>query len=117
HQTVVFANGKILQVGDDKKVTAPAGAQVIDGTGKTLIPGLVMLHEHMYYTVQAGSLFNIAEMPFSFPRLYLAGGATTIRTAGSIEPQTDLAIKRLIGEGKTLGPDMDVTAPYIEEQG
>jgi imidazolonepropionase-like amidohydrolase len=63
----------------------------------------------------AGKLFNIAEMPWSFPRLYLAGGATTIRTGGSIEPQTDLNIKRLIGEGKMLGPDMDVTAPYFEE--
>jgi len=116
-QTVLVANGKIQQIGDAKLIKVPAGMQVIDGTGKTLIPGLVMLHEHMYYTVQAGTFFNIAEMPFSFPRLYLAGGATTIRTAGSTEPQTDLAIKRLVAEGKMIGPDMDVTAPYIEEQG
>jgi imidazolonepropionase-like amidohydrolase len=116
-QTVIINNGKIQQVGDAKRIAVPNGAQVIDGTGKTLTPGLVMLHEHMYYTVMDGGFFNIAEMPFSFPRLYLAGGATTIRTAGSIEPQTDLAIKRLISEGKTLGPDMDVTAPYIEEAG
>lgn len=116
-QTVVIKDGKIDQIGDAKNITLPTGIQVIDGTGKTLTPGLVMLHEHMYYTVMDGSLFNIAEMPYSFPRLYLAGGATTIRTAGSIEPQTDFAIKRLITEGKQLGPDMDVTAPYIEEQG
>jgi imidazolonepropionase-like amidohydrolase len=117
NQTIVFSNGKIQQVGDAAKVKVPEGAQVIDGTGKTIIPGLVMLHEHMYYTIPAGTFFNIAEMPYSFPRLYLAGGATTIRTAGSTEPQTDLAIKRLVGEGKMIGPDMDVTAPYIEEQG
>jgi imidazolonepropionase-like amidohydrolase len=117
NQTVIINKGKIEQVGDAAKIKVPEGAQLIDGTGKTLIPGLVMLHEHMYYTMPAGSFFNIAEMPYSFPRLYLAGGATTIRTAGSIEPQTDLAIKRLIGEGKMIGPDMDVTAPYIEEQG
>jgi imidazolonepropionase-like amidohydrolase len=117
NQTVVFTDGKIVQVGDDQSITPPAGAQVIDGTGKTLIPGLVMLHEHMYYTLPVGNYFNIAEMPYSFPRLYLAGGATTIRTAGSIEPQTDLALKRMITAGKIIGPDMDVTAPYIEEQG
>lgn len=117
NQTVVFSNGKIQQVGDAGTIKVPEGAQVIDGAGKTIIPGLVMLHEHLYYTVPAGTFFNIAEMPYSFPRLYLAGGATTIRTAGSIEPQTDLAIKRLIGEGKMIGPDIDVTAPYIEEQG
>lgn len=103
-QTVIINNGKIQQVGDAKRIAVPNGAQVIDGTGKTLTPGLVMLHEHMYYTVMDGGFFNIAEMPFSFPRLYLAGGATTIRTAGSIEPQTDLAIKRLISEGKHWAP-------------
>ncbi|HEX8326133.1 MAG TPA: amidohydrolase family protein [Hymenobacter sp.] len=115
HQTVLLQNGRITQVGAIKKVKVPAGAQVINCAGKTLIPGLVMLHEHLYYTMPVGGYFNIAQMPYSFPRLYLAGGATTIRTAGSIEPQTDLAIKRMIGEGKLIGPDMDVTAPYIEE--
>jgi len=115
HQTVLLQGGRIVQVGPLKKVKVPAGAQVINCAGKTLIPGLVMLHEHLYYTMPVGGYFNIAQMPYSFPRLYLAGGATTIRTAGSIEPQTDLAIKRMIGEGKLIGPDMDVTAPYMEE--
>lgn len=116
-QTIIISNGKILTVGDAKSTIPPAGAQIIDGTGKTLIPGLVMLHEHMYYTMPVGTYFNIAEMPYSFPRLYLAGGVTTARTAGSIEPQTDLALKRMITDGKIIGPDLDVTAPYIEEQG
>ncbi|GAB2466376.1 amidohydrolase [Hymenobacter qilianensis] len=115
HQTVLLKQGRIVQVGPVKKVKVPADAKVINCAGKTLIPGLVMLHEHLYYTMPMGGFFNIAQMPYSFPRLYLAGGATTIRTAGSIEPQTDLAIKRLIGEGKLIGPDMDVTAPYMEE--
>ncbi|KUG07966.1 amidohydrolase family protein [Solirubrum puertoriconensis] len=117
HQTVLLRNGRIEQVGPLKKVKVPKDAQVINCAGKTLIPGFVMLHEHLYYTMPTGSYFNIAQMPYSFPRLYLAGGATTIRTAGSIEPQTDLAIKRMIGEGKLIGPDIDVTAPYMEEPG
>ncbi|MBB4601676.1 imidazolonepropionase-like amidohydrolase [Hymenobacter luteus] len=115
HQTVVLRQGRIVQVGPAKKVKVPADAQVINCAGKTLIPGLVMLHEHLYYTMPTGSYFNIAQMPYSFPRLYLAGGATTIRTAGSIEPQTDLAIQRMVREGKLIGPEMDVTAPYMEE--
>ena len=117
HQTIIFSNGKISQVGDAQKIKIPSGAQIVDGSGKTLIPGLVMLHEHLYYTIPVDNYFNIAEMPYSFPRLYLAGGVTTARTAGSIEPQTDLALKRMITEGKIIGPDLDVTAPYIEEQG
>ncbi|GGF12786.1 amidohydrolase family protein [Hymenobacter cavernae] len=117
HQTVLLQKGHIVQVGPTKKVKVPADVKVINCAGKTLIPGLVMLHEHLYYTMPVGGYFNIAQMPYSFPRLYLAGGATTIRTAGSIEPQTDLAIKRMIGEGKLIGPNMDVTAPYMEEPG
>ena len=126
HQTILLDGGIISQVGATAGaagaaggvVAVPAGATVINGTGKTVIPGLVMLHEHLYYTIPIdGGFFNVAEMPSSFPRLYLAGGVTTSRTAGSIEPQTDLALKRMIGEGKLLGPDMDVTAPYIERPG
>ncbi|HTL09164.1 MAG TPA: amidohydrolase family protein [Chitinophagaceae bacterium] len=117
HQTVLLQADRIVQVGNAKDIVPPAGATVIDGRGKTLIPGLVMLHEHMYYTSPLEAFFHITEMAYSFPRLYLAAGVTTLRTAGSIEPQTDLAIKRMIGEGKLTGPNMDVTAPYIERAG
>ena len=117
HQTIVLADGMISAVGGAGTVNVPADATVVDGTGKTVIPGLVMLHEHLYYTIPIDNFFNVAEMPGSFPKLYLAAGVTTSRTAGSIEPQTDLALRRMIGEGKLLGPDMDVTAPYIERPG
>ena len=117
HQTVIISNGIITQIGNVKDITIPQEAKVINCSGKTIIPGLVMLHEHMYYTMFLGNYFNVQEMPFSFPRMYLAAGATTIRTAGSIEPQTDLAINQMIRDGKLIGPDMDVTAPYIERKG
>jgi imidazolonepropionase-like amidohydrolase len=117
HQTLVIDHGIISQVGAAGEIKAPAGATVIDGTGKTVIPGLVMLHEHLYYTMPIDIYFNVQEMPSSFPRMYLAGGVTTMRTAGSIEPSTDLALHRMIGEGKLLGPDIDVTAPYFERKG
>ena len=117
HQTIIIQNDRITAMGSAKDVPVPAGAHVINGSGKTVIPGLVMLHEHLYYTSPLEEFFNITEMPFSFPRLYLAAGVTTMRTGGSIEPQTDLNIKRMIAEGKYTGPDMDVTAPYIERKG
>jgi imidazolonepropionase-like amidohydrolase len=116
NQTVIIINGLIAQLGTVKNIVVPADAAVIKCTGKTLIPGMVMLHEHLFYTMLMGEYFNLAEMPYSFPRMYLAGGATTIRTGGSIEPQTDLNIKQMIAEGKLLGPDIDVTAPYIERK-
>jgi len=117
NQTLIIKNGLISQLGKVKDIIVPGDADIITCTGKTLIPGMVMLHEHLFYTMLLGNYFNLAEMPYSFPRMYLAGGATTIRTGGSIEPQTDLAIKTMIAEGKLLGPDIDVTAPYLERKG
>ena len=46
-QTVVVANGRIVAVGAAGKVALPAGAQVIDGKGKTLVPGLWDCHMHV----------------------------------------------------------------------
>ena len=116
HQTVIISNGKINWVGDDAKAIIPKGAITIDLNGKALMPGLVMLHEHMY--ISASSIepryANLRQVPFTFPRLYLAAGATTIRTCGSVEPYSDLRIKKDIDLGVFPGPNMELTAPYIE---
>src|SRR5882757_7916472 len=42
NQTIIINKGKIEQVGDAGKVKLPDGVKTIDGTGKTIIPGLVM---------------------------------------------------------------------------
>jgi hypothetical protein len=56
----------------------------------------------------------VPQMTFSAPRLYLAGGVTTMRTTGSVETYADLNLKRAIDEGKLPGPHIDVTGPYLE---
>jgi enamidase len=112
-QTVVIREGDIVYAGP--AVGAPtAGAEVIDMAGHTVTPGFVMLHEHMFYPAGNG-MYN--ELGYSFPRLYLAGGATTIRTGGSMVPYADLNLKRSIEAGRTPGPHMDVTAPYLNGPG
>ena len=116
HQTVIIINGQIDWVGDDAKALIPKSSRVIDLNGKTLMPGLVMMHEHMY--ISAFSLepryLNLRQLPVTFPRLDLASGATTIRTTGSIEPYSDLRIKKDIDSGTLPGPFVELTAPYIE---
>ncbi len=112
NQTVVIRQGKIAAAGDASSTAVPAGATVIDALGKTLTPGFVGTHNHLYYA-NGGPLFIMHEMPYSFPRLYLAGGVTTIRTTGSIEPYTDLRVNRAIESGELVGPHMDVTTPYM----
>ncbi len=115
-QTIIIIKGRIANVGNAGSIAVPASARVIDCAGKTIIPGMVMMHEHMFYGELVPPNYLGLEMPLSFPKLYLAGGATTIRTAGALEPQTDLNIKKWIDEGKMAGPDMDVTGPYIERE-
>jgi imidazolonepropionase-like amidohydrolase len=113
-QTVIIREGKIAAVGPAAQITEPPGAKTFDLTGKTVIPGLVMVHEHLYYAVNAAGGFHVNEMDYSFPRLYLACGLTTIRTGGSIEPYADMEIKRRIDAGEMPGPKLHLTAPYLE---
>jgi imidazolonepropionase-like amidohydrolase len=114
-QTLVIERGLIRAVGDAATTPVPADARTIDLTGRTVLPGLVMLHEHMFYPSGGGSVYN--EQAFSFPRLYLAGGVTTARTAGNMAGYADLELKRAIDAGRALGPALDVTAPYLNGPG
>ena len=113
-RTVILSKGKIESITAAGSANIPKDAQVLDLHGYTVIPGLVGMHDHMFYPV-GGAIF--AEMGFSFPRLYLAGGVTTIRTTGSLEPYTDLEIKKKIEAGEMPGPKIHVTGPYLEGAG
>lgn len=111
-QTVVISNGKIESI--SAATAAPKDAHIIDLKGYSIIPGLVGMHDHMFYPMGNG-IFG--EMAYSFPRLYLAGGVTTIRTTGSLEPYTDLELKKEIDAGQIPGPKIHVTSPYLEGPG
>jgi imidazolonepropionase-like amidohydrolase len=115
--TVLLSNGRIQAMGSSLATPVPAGAQVLDLSGYTIVPGLVGMHDHLFY----GGIRNFlgysgyaeSEMGFSFPRLYLAAGVTTIRTAGAIDPSADLRLKAQIDKGWVAGPTIHVTGPYM----
>jgi imidazolonepropionase-like amidohydrolase len=113
-QTLLLSAGKIASVAAASGAKIPKAAQVMDLSGYTVIPGLVGMHEHLFYPIGDGIY---GEMGFSFPRLYLAAGVTTMRTTGSLEPYTDLEIKKKIDGGESPGPKMHVTGPYLEGAG
>ncbi len=124
-QTVIIADGKIESIQPSASAKVPSNLEQQDRTGYTVLPGLVGLHDHLYITDSAADQFGsdshiaepgivLAEVPFSGPRLYLAAGVTTMRTTGSIEPYTDLKIKSLIDAHLMPGPNIDVSAPYLE---
>lgn len=112
--TIVLREGRIAEYGPSRRIRVPAGATLIDGTGKTVLPGFVFMHEHLFYPVGAG---HFSPMLASFPPLYLAGGVTTARTGGSVAPQADLSLRDAIAAGRAIGPDFDITGPYIEGAG
>jgi imidazolonepropionase-like amidohydrolase len=116
-QTLILRNGRIEALGAAATVAIPAGAEIHDLTGKTVLPGLVMVHEHLYYSSIIRGPFHANEMEYSFPRLYLAAGVTSARTTGSLEPYTDLEVKAEIDSGRTPGPKFHLTAPYIDGPG
>ncbi|MFN8573530.1 MAG: amidohydrolase family protein [Gemmatimonadaceae bacterium] len=110
-QTVLVSGGRIVAVGAEASVTVPQGARVIDGTGQSVMPGLAMVHEHLFYPTGPGVYGNLAE---SFTRLYLAGGVTSMRTGGNMNGFGEINIKQAIDRGQKAGPWIDATAPYLQ---
>jgi hypothetical protein len=113
-QTVVVRDGKVAEVGPSNRVRLPAGTRTIDGTGQTLIPGIVGMHDHLYYTASGG---RAVAMGYSGPRLYLASGVTTIRTTGTQSPYVDINMKRAVDNGFIPGPRIHITTPYLTGEG
>jgi imidazolonepropionase-like amidohydrolase len=110
NQDIVITDGRITAVGDAGRAAPPKDATRVGLKGRTVLPGLVMLHEHMFYF----SGFRVwHSQAVSYPRLYLAAGVTTVRTAGTDVPYTDLNLKLAIDEGRIAGPKMFVTGPFF----
>ena len=115
NQTVVVQQGRIHLVGSSADTPIPAEARVLDLPDHTVIPGLVGMNDPMFYATKGK--IQYLQMDFSFPRLYLACGVTTLRTGDVMSVERDLEIKRLIDAGNQPGPKMHVTAPYITTTG
>src|SRR5260370_13816499 len=109
-QTLIIRDGNIVALGAARSTRLPEGAQVMDLTGKSVIPGLVMMHEHLYYPTGPG-VYGADYVSFS--RLYLAGGVTSMRTGGNVGGYADLNLAAAIKAGTQVGPWIDATAPYV----
>ncbi|MEA3173295.1 MAG: hypothetical protein QOF42_706 [Gammaproteobacteria bacterium] len=123
-QNLVIEHGKIIRIEAARKVPPSASTTVLDLSGYSVMPGIVGMHNHLYYVARPNvapgrvPAFDnpvvVPQMTFSAPRLYLAAGVTTMRTAGSVEPYADLNLRDQIEAGAMPGPHIDVTAPYLE---
>jgi imidazolonepropionase-like amidohydrolase len=121
-RNVTLDHGKITAIDAGADVPASADVTVLDLRGASVLPGLVGMHDHLFYIARPNfdedwdwePPIVVPEMMFSSSRLYLAAGVTTMRTTGSVEPYADLNIKAEIDAGKLVGPHLDVTGPYLE---
>ena len=101
NSVVVLQNGKIAAAGLAASTTIPAGAQIIDAKGKSVLPGLWEMHAH-FEQVEWGPI-------------YLATGVTTARDVGN-EREFIVAARDAIAAGKGLGPRL-VMAGVVDGSG
>jgi imidazolonepropionase-like amidohydrolase len=112
-RTIVIENGRIVAVGASGSA-APPNAETLDLRGHTVIPGLVGMHNHLFYAVPPGRPEEYVSATRTFPRLYLAAGITTLRTAGTIDLAADAEVKRRIDAGDEPGPEIHLTGGYFQ---
>jgi imidazolonepropionase-like amidohydrolase len=124
-QTIEISAGKITALRSTSSKDVADGKTTLDMKGHSVIPGLVGMHDHLFYVArpddnaekQTNYPLLLPQMTYSAPRLYLAAGVTTIRTTGSVDPYTDLNLKKAIDTNQLPGPHMDVTGPYLQGAG
>ena len=80
----------------------PAGAQIVDGQGKFVIPGLWDMHAHMEATGESSL------------QLYVANGVTGIRDMGSAL-EFILNLREATASGRTLGPQIVAAGPILDD--
>jgi adenine deaminase len=106
-QDILIENGKISRIG--KHLKPPGNTRRIQARGKTIIPGLIDMHGHMY-------AFGKTQTE-AYPLLYLAGGVTTLYSPGEFEPANVLALKTAIQQKQTIGPTILFAGPYFDTRG
>ncbi len=110
NQTILLRDGRIEAIGPAAETGIPAGYTILDLLGKTAIPGLVSVHNHLHIP----RFPDIGEVA---SKLHLACGVTTIMTCGAAAPYRELEVARAIADGELAGPDIHPSAPYITGPG
>jgi imidazolonepropionase-like amidohydrolase len=113
-RNIAIENGKIAAITPGADVAPRDGLTVLDLRGYSVMPGIVGMHSHLWSLARPS---GFQSMLYSAPRLYLANGVTTIRTAASIETYAELKLKKAIEAGVVPGPHLDVTSPFLEGPG
>ena len=101
NMTVVIVNERIVAIGQSGKLRTPKGAQVIDATGKFLVPGFWDMHVHL------------AKSGENTLPLFVVNGVTSVRDMGG-DAQLLLKWRREVAEGRRQGPRIKTAGPILE---
>ena len=113
-QTLLIERGQIAAAGAAGQVRIPEGIATLDLAGRTVMPGLVGMHEHLFYELESPTSGHlVVNAQTAFAHLYLASGVTTIRTAGTVDFDGDARLKARIDAGQEPGPTIHLTGPYL----
>lgn len=110
NHSILIRGEKIIEVAPTAEIPVPADSVVLDLSGKSVIPGIVGMHNHTHMP-------GVRLLDFTAPRLYLASGVTTIQTAGSADANGELQLAKAIDTGRVPGPRIFTSAPYITGPG
>jgi imidazolonepropionase-like amidohydrolase len=105
--TVVISGSRIVSIGAASSLGIPAGAKLVDGRGKFLIPGLADMHVHL-----TGAGEPDGSRKFILP-LLVANGVTTVRDMGG-KVELLKQLREEIASGKRVGPQIFFTGPYLD---
>ncbi|WP_082338071.1 amidohydrolase family protein [Roseivirga seohaensis] len=108
NQTLIIKNGLFQEFGNNVEV--PQNALVIDVTDKTIIPGIVGMHNHLHIP-------QFPNVGHEASKLYLASGVTTIQTCGAASPEHEIILAKKITQGELMGPEIIPSAPFITGTG
>ena len=104
NQIVVVEDERITAIGLVNEVTVPVGAEVIEGNGAYLMPGLADMHMH----------FTSIDQTFTGPgqlQVYLAEGVTTVRNYTGTPENLDWRDE--VARGERVGPSIYTSGPVI----
>jgi len=111
-QTIIIENSRIREIGETSRISLSGVAQTLDLAGYTVLPGLVGMHDHLFYALPPGSPSQ--EMLATFPKLYLASGVTSLRTAGTLNLDAEVKLKKEIDRSREIGPHLYLSSPYVD---
>ncbi len=122
----VLVEGNTIRVVEkgQQKIPRESGIEVVDGAGRTLMPGLVEAHAHITYSNMT-HLKDLGELPLEEhtmltlqnARLMLEAGFTSLYSAASSKMRLEVAVRNAINAGQFPGPRMRAASPEIVATG